>query len=76
MQVTTLQQALADDIHPGELFRAARWNERAGNHKIAAEVRALGYALANALGIRVRHRLAARPNGANDNRNRKHRRAA
>lgn len=71
MQVTTLQQALADGIHPGELFRAARWNERAGNHKIAAEVRALGYALANALGIRVRHRLAA-----NQNKQRKHRRAA
>lgn len=71
MQVTTLQQALADDIHPGELFRAARWNARAGNHKIAAEVRALGYALANVLGIRVRHRLAS-----NDNRRRKHRRAA
>lgn len=60
--ITTLEQALVDGIHPGELFRASRLNAREGKHGIAAELRTLGYSLANALGLRIRHRAASNDN--------------
>ena len=60
--IVTAHQALADQIHPGELFRAARLNAGFGKHAQAAAIRKVGYELANLMGMRLRYRAHGNDN--------------
>jgi len=66
--IVTAHEALADGIHPGELFRAARLNSREGKPQMAAAIRRVAFDLANLMGMRVRHHAAS-----NDNRRQRER---
>ena len=60
--IVTAHEALASGLHPGELFRAARLNEREGRPQMGAAIRKVGYELANLMGMRLRYRSAANSN--------------
>lgn len=62
MNITTAQEAHADGIHPGELFRAARFNERESKQREASALRAVARELAAIMGLHLRSRPARNDN--------------